>query len=114
MAPERRPPTLCAQSSPGQVVIAEGQVAIAFSSDLENSVADSRLQRGAAVMSQAIKPMPRFEEPDVDLRRVLVHAREQEAVEIALDDATILDVALLIHRVVVEPGDLTFELFADR
>src|SRR5688572_15979343 len=55
--------------------------------------------------------MPRLEEADVDLRRVLVDARQQEPVEIVLDDAAVLDVALLIHRVVVEPGDLTFELF---
>src|SRR5262245_56831877 len=58
--------------------------------------------------------MPGLEERDVDFRRILVDARQRESVEVVLRNAAVYDVALLMHRVVVEPGDLAFDLFPDR
>src|SRR5215475_11742944 len=98
-------------SSPSEVVVAERQIAITLLGDLEDGVGNAGLDRGAAIVSHAVQPMPRFEEADVDLRRVLVDARQREGVEIVLDHAAVLDVDLLVYRVVQEPGDLAFKLF---
>src|SRR6266404_3766286 len=64
-------------STPGEVVIAQGQVPITLSGDLEDGISNAGLNRGAAVVSHAIQPMSGLEEPDVDLRRVLLDARER-------------------------------------
>src|SRR5258708_17953513 len=100
-------------STPGQVVIAEGQVPITLSGDLEDGIGNGRLYRGASVVRHAIQPMACLEETDVDFGRVLVDARQHECVKVVLRNASLRDVALLIHRVVVEPHDLTFDLFSN-
>src|ERR1700731_5376099 len=94
-----RPVMVCFSSGPGQVVVAERQVAIALPGDLEDGIGNAGLNRGAAVVTHAVQPMPGLEESDVDLRRVLVDARQQECVEVALRNAAFRDVALLMHRV---------------
>ena len=58
--------------------------------------------------------MPGLEEGDVDFGRVLLDARQQECVKVVLRNAAVFDVALLMHRVVPEPGDLAFDLFPHR
>src|SRR4051812_25913657 len=62
---------------PCEVVIAQRQVPIALSRDLEHRVANGRLHRSGAVVPHAVQPMPRLEEPDIDLGRVFVDARKQ-------------------------------------
>src|SRR5213079_1119980 len=101
-------------STPGQVVVAERQVPITLPGNLEDGIGYAGLNRGAAVVPHAIEPMPGLEEGDVDFRRVLFDARQQEGVEVVLHNAALRDVALLIHGVVVEPGNLAFDLLPDR
>ena len=101
-------------SAPGQVVVAQGQVPITLPGDLENRIGDAGLNRRAAVVTHAVEPMPGLEEGDVDFRRVFVNARQQEGVEVVLRNAALRDGALLMHRVVIEPDDLAFDLFAHR
>src|SRR5712671_941486 len=101
-------------STPGQIVVAQGQVTITLASDLKDRIGNAGLQRGAAIMAHATQPMPGLEEGDVDVRRIFLDARQRESVEVVLGDAPVYDVALLMHGVVVEPGDLAFELFAHR
>src|SRR6267142_867485 len=83
--------------TPGEVMVAEGQVPITFFGDLEDGIGNAGLQRGAAVVTHAVQPMPGLEEGDVDLRRVFLDARQQEGVEIVLRNAAFRDGALLIH-----------------
>jgi ABC transporter substrate binding protein len=101
-------------STPGQVVVTEGQVAITLPGDLEDGIGNARLNRGAAVVTHATQPMPGLEEGDVDFWRILLDARQQECVKVVLRNAAFRDVALLMHRVVVEPGNLAFDLFPNR
>jgi hypothetical protein len=61
-------------STPGEVMIAQGQVPITLSGDLEDGIGNAGLDRGAAVVRHAIQPMPGLEEGDVDLGRVLLDA----------------------------------------
>src|SRR5437867_5713973 len=58
--------------------------------------------------------MPGLEEGDVDFGRILIDARQRESVEVVLRDAAVYDVALLVHRIIVEPGDLAFDLLPHR
>ena len=95
-------------------MIAQGKVAITLSGDLEDGIGNAGLNRGAAVVTHAIQPMPGLKEGDVDLQRVLPDAREQECVEIVLYDAAFRDIALLMHHVVVEPRNLALDLFSNR
>ena len=61
-------------STPGQIVVAERQVPITLSGDLEDGIGNARLNRGAAVVTHAMEPMSGLEERNVDCRRVLVDA----------------------------------------
>src|SRR3954468_24486718 len=101
-------------STPGQIVVAERQVPITLSGDLEDGIGNARLNRGASVVTHAMEPMPGLEERNVDCRRVLIDAGQQECVKVVLRNAALCDVALLMHGVVVEPGNLAFDLFPDR
>src|ERR1700744_2391828 len=101
-------------STPRQIVVAEGQIPITLPGDLENSVRNTGLNRRAAVVPHAVKPMPGLEERDVDVRRILVDAGQRERVEVVFRDAAFDDVTLLMHRVVVEPGNLALDLLPDR
>ena len=102
------------QLRPAQIVTAEGQIPEALTGDLEYGVADRRLDRSGAVMAHTEQPVPGLEETDVDLGRVLVDARQLERIEIILNDVPVFDRVRLVHRVVVEPGDLTFDLLLHR
>src|SRR5262245_50334295 len=101
-------------STPGQVAVAEWQVPIALPGYLEDRIGNARLHLGAAVVTHATQPMPRLEESDVDLRWILVDARQREAVEVVLRNAAFGNIACLKHRVVVEPGNLALDLLPDR
>src|SRR5215470_8003373 len=101
-------------STPGQVAVAEWEVPIALPGYLEDRIGNARLHRGATVVTHATQPMPRLEESDVDLRRILVDARQWEAVEVVLRNAAFGNIACLKHRVVVEPGNLALDLLPDR
>src|SRR5260370_19480588 len=101
-------------STPGPVVGADRGVTIPIPGDLEDGIGNAGLNRGAAIVTHAIQPMTGLEEGDVDFRRVLFDARKRECVKVVLRNAAFRDVALLMHRVVVEPGDLAFELFPNR
>src|ERR1700694_1330907 len=101
-------------SAPAEIVPAVRQIAEALAGDLEYRVADRGLDRGGAVVAHADQPMPGREEANTDLGRVLVDARQRERVEIVLDDAPVRDRARLVHGVVVEPGDLAFDLLLHR
>src|SRR5688572_16162401 len=97
-------------SRPAQVVCAVRQIAKPLAGDLKDRVADGRLHRRGAVVAHAQQPVRGRKEPDVDRWRILVDARQRERVEVVLDDAAVLDGAGLVHRIVVEPGDLAFDL----
>src|SRR5215831_6018425 len=99
--------------SPAQIVTAERQIAESLSGYLKYGVADRGLDRGRAVVAHAEKPVSGFEESDVDLRRVFIDAGQFERVEIVLHDVPVFDRVRLVHRVVVEPDELAFELLLD-
>src|ERR1051326_398317 len=96
---------------PAQILTTVRQIPEALTGNLEYCVADRGLDRSEAVMAHAEKPVSGLEETDVDLGRRLVDVRYPELIEVIFDDASILDRDCLVHRVVVEPDDLTFELF---
>src|SRR6266571_5096674 len=102
------------QLRPAQIVTAVGQIPEALTGNLEYCVADSGLDRSGAVVAHAEQPVPGLEEADVDLGRVLVDARQLERIEIILNDVPVFDRVRLVHRVVVEPGDLAFDLLLHR
>src|SRR5215471_6309370 len=102
------------RSSPPQIAAAVGKIAIAFTGNLENRIADCGLNRSGAVVAHAEEPVPGFEETNVDLRRGFIETRQLKGIEIILDDMPVLDRVRLVHRVVIEPIDLTFELLLDR
>ena len=93
---------------------AVGQIPEALAGNLEYGVADRGLDRSGAVVAHAEQPVSGLEETDVDLGRVLVDARQLERIEIILDDVPVFDRVRLVHRVVVEPDDLAFELLLHR
>ena len=99
---------------PAQIVTAVRQIPEALTGNLEYRVADRGLDRCGAVVAHAEQPVPGLEETDVDLGRVLVDARQRERTEIILNDAPVLDRVRLVHRVVVEPCDLAFDLLLHR
>src|SRR5437867_2444865 len=99
---------------PAQIVTAVGQIPEALACNLEYCVADRGLDRSGAVVAHAEQPVSGLEETDVDLGRVFVDARQLERIEIILNDAPVFDRVRLVHRVVVEPGDLTFDLLLHR
>src|SRR5712671_1762247 len=99
---------------PAQIAAAIGQIPEALSRNLEYCIADRGLDRSGAVVTHAEQPVPGLEETDVDLGRVLIDARQLERIEIILNDVPVFDRVRLVHRVVVEPGDLTFELLLHR
>src|SRR5947207_3720255 len=105
---------LCSSLRPAQIVTAVGQIPEALTCNLEYGVADRGLDRSGAVVAHAEQPVPGLEETDVDFGRVLVDARQLERIEIILNDVPVFDRVRLVHRVVVEPGDLTFDLFLHR
>src|SRR6202030_3136309 len=90
-APPHAIPRVLKGSAPGQVVVAEGQIPIALPGDLEDGIGNAGLNRGAAVVTHAIQPMPGLEEGDVNFRRVLVDTRQQESVEVTLRNAAFRD-----------------------
>src|SRR5947207_6744393 len=96
-------------SAPAEIVPAVRQIAEALAGDLEYRIADRGLDRRGAVMAHADQPVSGRKETNVDLGRVLVDARERERVEVVLDDVPVRDRGRLVHRVVVEPGDLAFD-----
>lgn len=55
-------------------MVAEGQVTVTPSGDLEDGVGNSRLKRDTAIMPHAVEPMFRLEEGDVDLGRLFTDA----------------------------------------
>src|SRR5437867_13427915 len=100
----------CTASTPSEIVLAVRQIPEALARDLVDRVTDGRLNGRGAIMAHADQPMPGRKEPNVDLRRVLAHARQRELVEIVLDDVSVGDRGRLVHGVVVEPDDLPFDL----
>src|SRR5215470_7255963 len=54
---------------PAQIVMAVRQIAEAFAGDLEDGVADGRLNRSGAVMAHTEQPVPGLEETHVDFGR---------------------------------------------
>src|SRR6185503_19955471 len=100
--------------TPSQVVLAKRQVAEALARDLEDGVRERGLHRRTAVVAHADEPVRRRKELNVDRERIFVDARHRELVEVVLGDRAVLDVAGLVHRVVVEPRDLAFDLLLDR
>src|SRR5215469_4870710 len=108
------PPSPASGLSPGEIVIAERQIAITLAGDLEDGVTNCRLNRGAAVVAHAVHPMPGVEEPDIDLGRCLADSRKDELVEIMLHNAAFLDRTFLVHRVIEEPHDLALDLLSHR
>src|SRR5215470_2368979 len=95
-------------------MVTERRFPVTLPGDLENGVGDGGLNRGAAVVPHAAQPVPGLEEGDVDLRRILVDARQRECVEVVLHDPSVFDMARLVHRVVPEPRDLALDLFPHR
>ena len=79
------------RSAPGQVAVAEGQVAIALPGDLEDGIGNTGLNRRAAVMTHAAQPMPGLEERNVDFRGILFDPRQRESVEIVLHNVAFGD-----------------------
>src|SRR5712691_10946006 len=79
-------------STPGQIVVAQGQVPITLAGDLKDRIGNAGLQRGAAVVTHATQPMPGLEEGDVDFRRIFPEARQRESVEVVLGNAPVYDV----------------------
>src|SRR5215467_3264302 len=82
---------LAKQLGPTQIVAPVGQIPKALTGNLENSVADRRLDRSSAVMAHAEQPMSCLEEAHVDFGRVFVDARKLECIEIILDDVPVFD-----------------------
>ena len=96
------------------VRVLDRQLPHALAGDLEDRVGNRGLNRRRAVVSHADQPVPGREEADVDLGWVFVDPGQRERVEVVLDDAPVLDRAGLMHGIVVEPGDLPFNLLPHR
>ena len=101
---------MTARSAPAEIVPAVRQIADALAGNLEYRVADCGLDRRGAVVTHADQPVSGREEADVDLGRIFVDALQRERIEIVLDDVAVRDRRRLMHGVVVEPGDLAFDL----
>lgn len=80
--------------------MAEGQITITPSGDLEDGIGDCGLKGQAAVVPHAVKPMFRLEEGDVDLGWLFAHPAQREPIEIVFDNAAFVDITLLIQHVV--------------
>ena len=94
-------------------MLPERQLAETLTRNLEDRVTDRRLHRRAAIVAHADEPMRGRKEAHVYLWRILRDARQMEPIEIVLDNASILDIAGLVHGIVVEPRDLALDLLLD-
>ena len=99
-------------SPPTQIVMAEGQITITPSGDLEDGIGNGGLKRDTAVVSHAVEPMIGLKEADVDLGWIIADAAQGKSIEIVFDDSTLANVTLLIQHVIVEKWDLAFDLFS--
>src|SRR6266581_8660470 len=95
--------------APAQVVVLERDGAEPLTGDLEYRVENCWRDLRDSFLACARDPAVRLHERDVDLLRILVHARYREFVEVAFDGAAVLERGRLIHGVVVSPGDLSFD-----
>jgi hypothetical protein len=62
-------------STPGQVVVAQGQIPIALAGDLEDGIGDTGLNGCGPIVTHPAQPMSGLEEGDIDFGWILVDAR---------------------------------------
>ena len=93
-------------------MVLEGNGSDPFSGHFEYCVVDRWRDGWDRFLAHAFNPFVRFQEGDVHFLRILAHAGDRILVEIDLDSLSVLDRDLLIPRVVISPGDLSFDVFA--